>query len=78
MIAGEKSNRNDIKLDTDNLCSLELDVSEVGNKSAMGCSCGSKVLRVSDALQLGKLIVEIIKKKIGAHATIKLQIEFDC
>ena len=66
------------KLDKENLCNLEVDVCETGNKNRKGCTCGSKVLKVSDAPQIGGMIEEIIKKKRGAQATIKLQIEFDC
>ena len=78
VIAGDVDLTTKKKTESDDLCNFEIDVGEVGEKSNMACCCGKRVMKVSEASDIGKMIEDIIRMKRGARATVKLQLEFDC
>ena len=59
-------------------CMLELSIGEKSSNSNLGCKCGNQSLKVTEVGENGKMIQELLTSHKGCHATVKLQIEFDC
>ena len=66
------------KKTNDDYCELQLAVAESSRKGNMGCSCSGKVMKVSDAKDIGEMIEGIIRSKKGSRVVVKIQLEFDC
>ena len=57
-------------------CNFELAVGQ--SESSLSCACSKKVLNVQELSDIGKVIDQLVSKKRGSKATVKLSIEFDC
>ena len=50
----------------------------VGNSKCMGCTCNNKAMKLTEVHEIGKMIGDLVSDRRGKHATIKIQIKFDC
>ena len=76
IIAGRKEKVQEC--DKSESCNLEVVVGDVASPKTVGCACMNRTIKASQSEEIGKMISELISKKRGQCATIKLEIAFDC